>query len=61
MILICGKWFGWLEFNFEGITMMVISVSVVHLLVWGAYYLIDLRQANKINQRLLEKYGDDRK
>lgn len=52
----CGYWFGWLSFNAAEICMMIVSVAVVYLLAFVAYYLIDLKQAEKINQRLKEKY-----
>lgn len=52
----CGYWFGWLSFNVAGICMMLLSVAGVYLLAFVAYYLIDLKQAKKINQRLKEKY-----
>lgn len=58
VMLICGHWFGWLQFNPAGIAMMAVSVAVVYLLSFLAYYLIDLRQADEINQRLKEKYSD---
>ena len=51
-----GYWFGWLSFNAAEICMMILSVAVVYLLAFVAYYLIDLKQAEKINQRLKEKY-----
>lgn len=59
VMVICGKWFGWLEFNFSGITMMIIAVACVYILAFSTYYIIDLKQADAINQRLKEKYQDE--
>jgi len=54
-----GKQFGWIDFDLAGIGMMVIDVGVVYLLVFIVYYIIDIKQAEKINQMLQEKYGDE--
>lgn len=59
VMILCGNWFGWLDLDFKGILMMVVSVAGVYLLAFAAYYLIELRQANRINQKLKEKYGDE--
>ena len=53
-----GIWFGWLHANLPGIVMMLVSVAAVYLLTIGAYYVIDLRAARKMNRRLKEKYGE---
>ncbi|MED9903637.1 MAG: DUF3021 family protein [Lachnospiraceae bacterium] len=58
VMILCGHWFGWLDFDFDGILMMAISVAVVYILSAGAYCIIDLRQASEINQRLKDKYDD---
>lgn len=54
-----GIWFGWLHMNVSGIIMMLVSVAAVYLLVIGAYYIVDLKAARKMNQRLKEKYGEE--
>ena len=54
-----GEWFGWIAFNPAGIGFMVIDVGIVYLLTFIAYYIIDFKQAGKINQKLKEKYGDE--
>ncbi len=54
-----GKQFGWIDFDLAGIGMMVIDVGIVYLLVFIAYYIIDIKQADEINQMLQEKYGDE--
>lgn len=53
-----GIWFGWLRADLPGIVMMLVSVAAVYLLAVGAYYVIDLRSARKMNRRLKEKYGE---
>lgn len=54
-----GAWFGWIAFNPAGIGFMVIDVGIVYLLTFIAYYIIDVKQAGEINQKLKEKYGDE--
>ena len=51
VMVICGKWFGWLEFNFrnyydDNSGGMCIYIGFL------TYYIIDLKQADAINQRL---------
>lgn len=55
-----GTKFGWMNFELGGICMMAIDVGIVYLLVFGAYYIIDIRQAGEINRVLQEKYGDEK-
>lgn len=54
-----GVWFDWINFNLTGIVTMVIDVGGVYLSAIFAYYIIDKKQADEINKRLREKYGDD--
>lgn len=54
----CGCWFGWMEFDMAGMKMMLISVAVVYWLAFSVYYLIDVYQAGVINRKLKEKYSD---
>ncbi|MDE5908637.1 MAG: DUF3021 domain-containing protein [Lachnospiraceae bacterium] len=56
VMIACGYWFQWLSLDAEGIVMMCLSVAGVYLLAFTAYYIVDLKQAEKINQRLKEKY-----
>lgn len=54
-----GVWFGWLDLKPSGIIMMLGAVAVVYALAFGAYYIVDLRAAKKINQGLKKKYGNE--
>lgn len=58
MILI-GVWFGWMPLDLFGIFIMLVEVGVVYLLSFSAYYIVDVKQADEINKRLREKYGDE--
>lgn len=57
---ILGMWFGWIEAAPSGVGKMVIYVGLVYLLAFGAYYIIDIKQADAINKKLREKYGDEK-
>lgn len=54
-----GTRFGWINFEWKGIVSMSVDVGIVYLLVFVAYYLVDVRQADRINKVLKEKYGDE--
>ncbi len=54
-----GGWFGWINLNVRGIAMMMGAVAAVYVLAFGAYYIIDLKAAKQMNQKLKEKYGDE--
>lgn len=63
-ILLCvimsflGAWFGWVTFNIYGVLAMALYVGVVYFLTCAVYYIIDVKQADKINKKLREKFGD---
>lgn len=53
-----GSMFGWIELSWSGILFMMLDVAIVYVIAFGAYLLVDLRQAKEINERLKEKYRD---
>lgn len=55
-----GEGFGWLNFDLYGIGMMALDVGIVYFLVFIAYYIVDVKQADEINKMLQEKYGDEK-
>lgn len=58
IMILCGYWYGWIRMNLFGIIIMVVSVAAVYLIATGFYCLIDLKQANEINQKLKEMYEE---
>ena len=58
VMLVCGKWFGWISWSLRGWIVMAVDVANVYLLCFGVYYLVDLKSANDINKKLKEKYDD---
>ena len=59
VMVICGKWFHWLQYTPSGIGKMTLSVAAVYGLTAGTYYLLEVKQANAINQKLKERYSAD--
>ena len=56
VMIFFGHSFGWLDYDLQGILMMVLSVAVVYLLSFSVHYVIDREQADKINRRLRENF-----
>ncbi len=60
IIMCCfGIWFGWISYSVVGILVMAVDVAIVYALCTTIYYLVDIRQAKGINQKLQEKYGGE--
>lgn len=59
VMILCGKWFGWIDFTPSGIILMAVSVAAVYLLSFFSHSVTDRRQADAINKRLKEKYSDE--
>ena len=59
-VIMCflGVRFGWMNSDLIGIGMMVIDVGLVYVLAFLAHYFIDVKQADEINKKLEERYGD---
>ena len=58
-MVVCGVWFGWIDFDLPGIFHMAISVAAVYAFAITVYYILDKHRAEQMNQRLREKYKDD--
>ena len=58
VMMLCGYQFGWMNFDFQGIIMMVVSVAAVYMITFLSDYMINLYYANEINRKLKEKYGE---
>lgn len=59
VMVILGTLFGWLTFCPEGVFGMCVEVAIVYGITFLAYGVVDRKQAEAINQRLKEKYGED--
>ena len=58
VMIVCGRWFDWMNLSPAGIVMMVISVAVVYALVVLADYWTGRKLADEINQKLKGRYRD---
>lgn len=59
IMVICGRWFGWIGSDFWSGAVMVIYVLLIYGFVTGTTYLLERKQAKKLNQKLKEKYPED--
>lgn len=59
IMVVFGSWFGWTSLDVSGVLLMMGAVAVVYGLSCGADWVINLKQANEINQRLKEMYEDE--
>ena len=59
VMIFVGSMFGWIHFNPGGIIMMMVDVALVYAIAFVVYYMLDIRQADVINKKLKEMYGDE--
>lgn len=59
VMVICGTMFGWMTFCLEGVIMMCVDVALVYGICLFAYCIVDRKQADAINKKLKEKYGEE--
>lgn len=60
IMVVCGGWFGWTGLNVHGVLLMMGAVAAVYGLTCGIDWVINLQQANEINQKLKEMYEDEK-
>lgn len=56
IMIVCGRWFGWVEPTFHHAAVMIGYVVVVYGFTTGVSYLIETRQAASMDRQLQEKY-----
>lgn len=59
VMIFVGSMFGWIHFNAGGVIMMMVDVALVYAIAFVVYYMLDIRQADVINKKLKEIYGDE--
>ncbi len=59
VMVILGTQFGWMTFCLEGVLVMCVEVAIVYGITFLAYGVVDRKQADAINKRLKEKYGEE--
>lgn len=58
IMILCGRWFGWIGSSFPEAAAMVGYVVLVYAFTSSVSYLIERRQVTNLNRQLREKYGD---
>ncbi len=57
-MIVCGSYFGWMNFDLGGAAGMSVSVGGVYLFTSAVNYVLDVQQADAINRKLKEKYKE---
>lgn len=60
IMIVCGRWFGWVGPTFWGGAIMVGYVVLVYGFTTGVTYLMEVRQAADMDRQLQEKYHSER-
>ena len=56
IMIVCGRWFGWVGPTFRDAAVMVGYVILVYAFTSGTSYLLEVRQAAAIDKQLQKKY-----
>lgn len=56
VMFLLGSWFGWIDFTWLGAVFMCIYVAIAYVGIVAVNYLISKREADKMNEKLKEKY-----
>jgi len=59
VMCILGGMFGWMPLGVKGVVVMCADVALVYAIVFVACIILDKRQADAINKKLKEKYGEE--
>lgn len=59
VMIFVGNMFGWIHLSPGGVIMMMVDVALVYVIAFVVYYILDIRQADAINKKLKEIYGDE--
>ena len=60
VMVVCGILFGWIDFNVQGILLMVISVAAIYGFTFGVAYLTSKNDADALNRALKEKQSSQK-
>lgn len=59
IMIVCGRWFGWVGPSALDALVMVVYVVVVYAFTTGVSYLIECKQVTDMNRQLQKKYGEE--
>ena len=56
IMIVCGRWFGWVGPTAKDAAVMVIYVVIVYAFTTGIAYITEKKQASSMDRKLQEKY-----
>lgn len=59
IMIVCGRWFGWVGPSFKDAAVMVGYVVVVYAFTTGIACLLEVKQAAAMDRQLQERYHSD--
>lgn len=59
IMIVCGRWFGWVGPTAPDALIMVLYVVLVYGFTLGVTYLIERKQVTDMNRQLKKKYGKE--
>lgn len=59
IMIVCGRWFGWVGASVRETVAMVIYVVIVYAFTTGVTFLLEVKQAADMDRQLQEKYHSD--
>ena len=60
IMIVCGRWFGWVGPGVWDAVIMVIYVVLVYAFTTGVTFLLEIKQAADMDRQLQEKYHNDK-
>lgn len=59
IMILCGRWFGWVGPGFLDAAIMVVDVIIVYAFTTGITYFISRQEATQMNEQLKKKFAQD--
>lgn len=59
IMILCGRWFGWVGPGFLDAAIMVVDVIIVYAFTTGITYFISRQEAAQMNEQLKKKFARD--
>lgn len=59
IMILCGRWFGWVGEGVKDAAMMVLWVMLVYVFTTAVTYLTERKQVTDLNRQLEKKYGEN--
>lgn len=59
IMILCGRWFGWVGPGFLDAAIMVVDVIIVYAFTTGITYFISKQEATELNRQLKKKFSQN--